>query len=171
MVARMSDDVAQANHVQLKVRVRILEKLLRMHQITLAAALWIASWVVSVAREDLRGDIVSHNLTYVLGEAWSTDGRWPGPDQPFWALRIGTGLLVVGLLGLAILYIARWMTWSENANWPLWVVLLVVLAGTVLTLFGITTLPYDSWSPTPWVVLPVVLCILVLYSEKTQDTW
>lgn len=172
-MARMSTEVTQAHEVQLKVRVQILERLLRMHQVTLAAALWIASWVVPVVREDLdrhRG-LVSQNLTYLLGQAWSSDGRWPGSDQTFWALRIGTGLLVVGLLGLAIFYAVRWATSSDAVSWPLWLLFLGVLGGAALTLVGITTVPYDPWSPTPWVALPVALCALVLYSEKTHDTW
>lgn len=170
MVTRMSDNVAQADDVQLRVRVHILERAVRMHKITLATALWITSWIVPLAREDLdlRQGPVGRNLTQVLEAAWSEKLRWSDPDQTSWSLRIGTGLLLVGLLWLALLYIVRWVSWSDDADWPLWVAFLVVTAGAVLTAVGIATLPDDSWGPTPWVILPVALCILVLNSEKIQ---
>lgn len=172
----MLENAAPVDHSQLKVRVQILEKILRMHQVTLAAALWIACWTLPFMREDVarRFDDVEvyHSLTDLLGIAWSGD-RWSSTDQTFWTLRVATGLLAAGLVGLAIFYIHRWLTSSDTVRWPLWVVSFAAMAGAVSTVFAIViaNVPSDPWSPTLWVALPAVLGVLVLYSEKTHDTW
>lgn len=172
----MLENAAPVDHSQLKVRVQILEKILRMHQVTLATALWIASWTAPFMREDVSKRFddyrVFHSLTDLLGIAWSGD-RWSPTDETFWALRVSTGLLAAGLVGLAVVYIHRWLTSSDTAKWPLWVVSYAVMVGAAFTLFAIeiANVPVEPWSPTLWIALPAAMGVLVLYSEKTHDTW